>query len=104
MSSALAIEITQGSRMTLVHLLGELDLHTAGDLAVAVGAAIDLRPAQVVVELASLEFIDSSGLSVIVQLHNQAEAQDVELVLSRPSGMASTLFEITAVDRVLNIR
>lgn len=104
MSSALAIKITQDRRVTLVHLRGELDLHTAEDLADAVGTAIDLRPDQVVVELAHLEFIDSSGLSAIIQLHNQAEARDVELILRHPSNTASTLFEITAVDRVLNIR
>lgn len=81
------------SRLVLV---GEIDAHTAPELAVH----LDPLPGtdgDVVVDVAGIEFIDSSGLRLIVETHQRAEGLSRRLVLQRPSSAVTRLFEISGL-------
>jgi anti-sigma B factor antagonist len=54
--------------------------------------------ARVVVDVAELDFCDSSGLAVLMSWHQRCEACGRELVLRSPQPNLVRLLEITAVD------
>jgi anti-sigma B factor antagonist len=84
---------------TVVAIRGELDMATAPTLeAYLVGA---LR--QVVLDLQRLEFMDASGLRVIVAAANHLRTSPGELLLRGPSPITRKLLEITRLDERLNI-
>lgn len=83
---------------------GELDAATAPSLEAAIGTAAGGGTRQVVVDCSSLEFIDSSGLSVLVATHKRLTDAGGELVIEAAPPGARRLFEIAGIDRVLNIR
>jgi anti-anti-sigma factor len=56
---------------------------------------LDLRPA---------DYIDASGLGVLVSLSKQIRAVDGTFVLLAPNPDLETLFQLTSLDRVLTIR
>lgn len=77
-------------------LTGEIDAHTAPDLA----AHLDPLPGaagDVTLDVAAIEFIDSSGLRLIVEAHQRASESDRRLVLHRPSSAVVRLLEISGL-------
>lgn len=80
---------------------GEIDAHTAPALAAALVAAVDTDP--LVVDLSEVEFLDSSGLRVLIEAHQQRVADGRTLTLARPSKAVSRLFEVAGVAEYLRV-
>jgi anti-sigma B factor antagonist len=81
-------------------LVGEIDAHTAPDL----GARLEPLPGDagdVIVDVAGIEFIDSSGLRVLIEAHQRAGAAGRRLVIRRPSASVRRLFEISGLSEHL---
>lgn len=57
----------------VVRLAGELDLATVGQLAAPLKDLLARQPQPVVLELGELEFMDSSGIAVIIRIANHFE-------------------------------
>ncbi|MFI5910660.1 STAS domain-containing protein [Dactylosporangium sp. NPDC051541] len=82
---------------------GEVDFETAGDLRAAVFDALAPGPTRVVLDLAGLRFMDSSGMGVIVGGWQRARQVDVRYVLRRVPPVIAEQFEMTGLDQVLTI-
>jgi anti-sigma B factor antagonist len=89
-----------------VHLTlrGELDLATAPELEQLVNERIDAGD-EVVVDLRPLEFMDSSGIRVLVASHTRAGRVGTKLVVVRPpAGSAvAKIVEVSGLDGELNL-
>ncbi|GAA3304644.1 hypothetical protein GCM10020218_104590 [Dactylosporangium vinaceum] len=72
-----------GGDTVVLTVSGEVDYETAPELRAAVLGAIEPHPAGVVLDLAGLRFMDSSGLGVIVGGWQRAQQADVRYVLRR---------------------
>ena len=68
-----------------VRVAGEIDIATAPALQEAIESASSDRDGDVVVDLGSVDFIDSSGMNVFVRCYKPLEAAGRALVLRRPS-------------------
>jgi anti-sigma B factor antagonist len=77
---------------------GELDLATAPVL-----AALPDGGGDVVVDVSRIRFVDSTGLSVLVQAHHAARSAGRRLVLVAPSLRVRRLLQITGLDDVMTI-
>ncbi len=83
---------------------GEVDVYTAPILRQKLGELADRRGlSRIVVDLESVEFLDSTGLGVLVAALNRARRQDgdVELICSRRRILR--VFEITGLTKVFTI-
>src|SRR3954452_2747732 len=83
---------------------GELDLATAPELEAAVlGALEDGR--RVVIDLRELEFMDSSGVRVLIAAHGKAGDGGERLTLVRPPNGSTVerILEIAGVDQALRM-
>lgn len=81
---------------TVVQVSGELDIASAPLLHDHVLALIG-DGHRIVLELAGVEFMDSSGLEVLLSCHGRAEQAGTGLVLRRPSPRVSRLLELTGL-------
>ena len=68
---------------TVVTLRGQLDLCDAVAVAAALGA-VAVREPGIIVDLAGLEFIDSSGIAALVRGRRQAREAGGDLILAAP--------------------
>lgn len=94
-----SVERTERGRTVVLALTGELDLATAPQLTEA--AADVPAGAQLVVDLAELEFMDSSGLRVLMNLDLRARREGWELAVARPQDAVMRLLELSNVrDRI----
>lgn len=80
----------------MIAISGELDLASGPRLEVEL-AALDAGVRLVVVDLRNLEFMDSTGLSIIVRAHQRLAEQDCELSLVRGSPQVQRLLDLTGV-------
>lgn len=84
-----------------VILVGDLDLATAPVLRQEVDGLLDSGFEHVVLDLRELEFIDSSGLHAIVDLHKRARSDGWQLSIVRGPAHVQRLFELTGtLDRL----
>jgi anti-sigma B factor antagonist len=83
---------------------GELDLHTAPRLDETIGTLIgEDTVRRVVVDLAGVTFLDSTGLHVLVKRARGAEQDGFEFELTRPRGHIRRLFVLTGMDQVISL-
>jgi anti-anti-sigma factor len=80
-------------------LTGEIDSYTAPALAERLNA----DPPAEVVDVAGVTFIDSSGLRILVEVHQQRVAAGSRLVLRSPSAAVQRLLEISGLAGHLDV-
>jgi stage II sporulation protein AA (anti-sigma F factor antagonist) len=103
-TATLSATIIERSPATLIHLDGDLDAATTRDLARVVEGALNAGVRHLVLDLSSLEFVDSTGLDIILRLHCKAEQVGADLIVCNPSPTTSKLIELTHSGTVLNIQ
>ena len=80
----------------VVTIIGELDLSNVASLRAVIEEIILERPRKVALEIAGLEFIDSSGIAVLVEA-----AQAIETVeLRGASDLVRRVFEATGLNDI----
>jgi anti-sigma B factor antagonist len=97
------IEVSQDVGALILRLCGELDAHGRALIEPAVTAAIPTAY-EVVLDLRDLTFCDSGGVAMFVAEQHEAEAAGTTLSIRNVPPPIARLFEITGVDRTLNIR
>jgi anti-sigma B factor antagonist len=94
--------IEEGGRVRL-RLTGELDLYTAPALDDALVEAEGESWPLLVLDLTELEFMDSSGLRLIVRSHARAEQSNRRLVVVNGPTTVARVFSATDLDSKLHI-
>ena len=89
---------------THLTLRGELDLATAPELEQLVNDRLDAGT-EVVVDLRPLEFMDSSGIRVLVAAHARAARNSTRLFVVKPAAGSAVakIVEVSGLDGELNI-
>lgn len=97
------IETRSAPDRVVLCLHGELDLASAPLLAQEIENASSDSAAMIVLDLKELQFIDSTGLRIILAAHERAQERGQELALSRGSEQVQRLLTITGVGEHLRI-
>jgi anti-sigma B factor antagonist len=93
-------------RASVTILTGELDLQASRSLGQRLNEEVGAgtAAADVILDLSSVSFIDSSALGVIVQAEQRLGRQGRHLAVIAPEGSpAAQVIEITKVDRTLAV-
>lgn len=86
----------------LVRLCGEVDLSWTPQVRSAVLAAFDAGM-PVGVDLAAVDYIDSSGIAALVEGLQKARAKGLRFALLAPSTAVRAVLELARLDRVFTI-
>jgi len=98
------VEVQNHDRAAVIAVTGELDLASSPALEEEldrVAATEDLE--LVVIDLRELEFMDSTGLSVLIRAHQRAEEQGRRFGLVKGSQQVERLFSLTGVAERLTL-
>ncbi len=96
---AIACAIENGS--AALSLEGELDLATSAALEERLSDLEEQGSTRLTVDLVGLNFIDSTGLRVLLQATARAQERGHELILRPARGPVQRVFEITGVEQEL---
>jgi anti-anti-sigma factor len=91
----------QGLEVTVFHLQGDLDAHTAPRLEEALRQAIADGCQRLVVECAHLDYISSAGLGVLIETHRAVIGRQGELKLAAMAPAIADIFDILGFSKVI---
>ena len=81
-----------------ISLDGELDEHTAEYTRVNLDNAMaQTRAAQIIIDLANLRFMDSTGIGVLIGRYKKMKDHGIPIYISNPSRQAERIFNMTGL-------
>ena len=85
-------------------LSGEIDHHSAVRIRTEMDAKIyETRPAKTILDLSGIEFMDSSGLGLIMGRYALMQKLGGELTLRHPNERLVKIFELAGLGRMVKI-
>jgi anti-sigma B factor antagonist len=106
MQSNFAVETRHTGTATTLILSGELDLLSSPRLEEALSALDEgerADPELVVIDLRELEFMDSTGLHLLIQAQQHAEESGRRLALIRGREQVHRLLSLTGIEELITV-
>jgi anti-sigma B factor antagonist len=94
---------SHGARTHVIHVKGEIHVSTAKEFAQRLDDAIAHEASQIVLDLTEVEFIDSTGLTVLLNGLRSITLRGGRLALAISNPTVLRLFEITRLDTTFDI-
>ena len=86
-----------------VNVQGELDQATAPELRQILSQALESDDGPVFVDLSDCEFIDSTGLSLLIEVQRRLAEQDRGFAVCSPRTEVRRLLELTGIDAAVSL-
>ena len=87
-----------------VHVRGEIDHHTAGEIRRGIdGMLFEKRPKKLVLDLSAVSFMDSSGLGLIMGRYSVMKELEGEMVVWNPSPETRSILTLAGMERMVRI-
>ncbi len=90
-------------KSVVVHVEGEIDLNCSQAFQQDLLKLLDQRPQRIVVNLAEVSYMDSSGVASLVKLLSRVRRGGTPLFLVGLTQRVRSVFEITRLDSVFDI-
>ncbi|WP_202076821.1 anti-sigma F factor antagonist [Caldalkalibacillus salinus] len=101
---SLQIDLNTKDDVLIIRLVGELDHHTAEKLRVQVEDKIETHGIRhILLNVAELDFMDSSGLGVILGRYKQIQQKEGQMIICAISPTIYRLFELSGLFKILKI-
>lgn len=95
--------LTVSPTPTGFHLSGEIDSATVGTLSSHLRSII-ANSGDTELQMSNVHFIDSSGLRVLIEAHQEAEKRGHRLVIAEPSAIVTRLLGISGLTSYLHVK
>ena len=86
-----------------VSLAGELDVSTADELKKSLHKLVDERNIDMKLNLENLDYIDSTGLGVMIGILKRLKIENKEVYIEKPKNNVRKIFNITGLDKVFKM-
>ncbi|HPY55664.1 MAG TPA: STAS domain-containing protein [Sedimentibacter sp.] len=84
--------------------IGEVDIYTSPELKNQIFSLIEERNTSIIIDGESLEYIDSTGLGVLMSIYKKMQENSLNLEIINLKPNIYKLFDITGLNKVFNIR
>ena len=91
------LEVRSAGRATVIGVSGELDLASIPALQEELDRVAASDSEMLIIDLRGLDFMDSTGLSVLVRAHQRAEEQGRQLAMVKGPQQVQRLLSLTGV-------
>lgn len=91
------VDVRDGDRAVVIGVTGELDLASSPALEHELENGPPSHAEVVIIDLRALEFMDSTGLSVLVRAHQRATEKGQQFVVVRGPQQVQRLLSLTGV-------
>ncbi len=89
----------------LVQLDGEIDHHSAAEVRESMDKMIgELRPKTLVLELGRIDFMDSSGLGLVLGRYRRLRELGATMLIQNPPDRVEKLLRMAGVDKLIGVR
>jgi anti-sigma B factor antagonist len=99
----LAVERTSSDGVDLLLVGGELDIATAPRLISVLNRAVQEALRSLVVDLSEVDFMDSTGLALLINAHRRLSRRSKGFAVVCPPGPLRRVFEVTDMVETLHV-
>jgi anti-sigma B factor antagonist len=99
----LAVERTSNEGVELLSVEGELDIATAPRLISVMNGAVQEALRSLVVDLSEVDFMDSTGLALLINAHRRLTRRKKGFAVVCPPGPLWKVFEVTDMVETLHV-
>jgi len=93
--------VDREGRLT-VTLSGEIDHHSAKDIREAIDRLlVEAHPKALVLDLSGIDFMDSSGLGLVLGRYRRAKETGTEMYLANTSDRVGKILKMAGVDKLI---
>jgi anti-anti-sigma factor len=92
-----------GPQVVVVEVQGDLDAARVPRVRALLADAVGMRPQQLVVDLSGCSFLDSAGLTVLLEVHRRLARVGALLTLRGCSPRVVRLLSLTGLQRVFDL-
>ncbi len=103
MESSFRVDVRSEDETALVVVSGELDLASGPALEQELTGALASPARVVIVDLRALEFIDSTGISILIKAHQRAQANRRRFVVVKGPSQVQRLLGLTGLEERLTL-
>ena len=87
-----------------VYLYGEIDHHSAVEMRTGIdGEIFERRPEKLILDLSEVDFMDSSGLGLILGRYATVQKIKGELVVLNPNDRVMKILKLAGAERIIKI-
>ncbi len=86
-----------------VSLEGELDVSTADELKKYLHKIVDEKNIDIRLNLENLDYIDSTGLGVMIGILKRLKIDNKEVYIEKPKNNVRKIFNITGLDKIFKL-
>ena len=93
----LSIDVVHGEDEHVIAVHGEIDLASGPDLKACIELVIDATEGDILVDLADVDYIDSTGLHILLEAHERVAQTGRHVSVQNPSPQVLRLLDICGV-------
>ncbi len=101
--SRLQIDTLPDGGGAVLRITGDLNMHTCTELRARLLELIEQQPGRLIVDLSGVGYIDSSGVSTMIEAKRRLERAGGRIVLAGLQARVRSVFEIAKLDRYFKI-
>jgi stage II sporulation protein AA (anti-sigma F factor antagonist) len=104
MSHRCAVDVADSTGALRIRVSGEVDMACAPDLLGTIVSADVPAGGNLILDLAGVSFMDSSGINALVAAHHKRAAEGVPMTIVGTRPIVLQVFKVSGVDRFLDVR
>ena len=97
-------DIDKSADETVVNVSGQLTVSDQVAVGEMIQKVLQSSSSRIVVDLKNLEFMDSSGLGMLLVLHDKAKSANATVIISRPEGKVRKMLELACFDTLFTFQ
>ena len=97
------VETTERDGVNVLTLRGEIDVYTAPQLRQTIVDLVDGGATNIVVDMRKVEFLDSTGLGVLVEGLRRIKSKDGDLSIVATQDKILKIFDITGLNKAFSL-
>ncbi|WZL73169.1 STAS domain-containing protein [Clostridiaceae bacterium 35-E11] len=103
MSLDIHTDYNHEKHMWMMDLTGEIDIYTANTLKESLTKILDERNENIRINCLELQYIDSTGLGVLIGILKKLKKNDKNIIIANPRSNISKLLQITGLNKIFII-
>lgn len=96
-----SVSVEDLGTVVIVRVTGEIDANTGSVVGDPLFSCLDRAPRAVVIDLTNVEFLGSTGLSILVRAHRKARSRAIALRIVAATHAALRALQISGLDTYL---
>lgn len=90
-------------KTSMVSIKGEIDIYSIENFRTSIEKEIQTQATQIILDCSELSYMDSTGMSVLIELRNKTKEMGQKIIMMNPRPNIKKLLSLTGVDKIIEI-